>query len=95
MATVAPVFRAGSTAIITGGASGIGLSLARRCRARGMKVLVADWDEQLLQQLDTDKDPDLLAFKMDVSQLDDWVALKRKVDEELCGISPSPYPPGF
>lgn len=32
------VFRKGNTALITGGASGIGLALAKRCHKAGMKV---------------------------------------------------------
>ncbi|MGH9004744.1 MAG: SDR family NAD(P)-dependent oxidoreductase, partial [Acidimicrobiia bacterium] len=33
---------AGSVAVVTGGASGIGLALARRFGAEGMKVVIAD-----------------------------------------------------
>jgi NAD(P)-dependent dehydrogenase (short-subunit alcohol dehydrogenase family) len=40
---MASIFKAGHTAVITGGASGIGLSLAKKCFNNGMKVLVADW----------------------------------------------------
>ncbi|MEU5233889.1 SDR family NAD(P)-dependent oxidoreductase [Streptomyces anulatus] len=37
---------AGRTALITGGASGIGLALARRLAAGGAAVVVADYDEE-------------------------------------------------
>ena len=37
-------------AVITGGASGIGLSMARAFGARGMKLVLADLDEELLHQ---------------------------------------------
>lgn len=40
----------GKVAFITGGASGIGLALARACGDEGMKVMLADIDEQGLQQ---------------------------------------------
>ncbi|KAL1887527.1 hypothetical protein Cpir12675_006513 [Ceratocystis pirilliformis] len=38
----AAVFRAGSTGLITGAASGIGLALARFCAAQGMSLVLAD-----------------------------------------------------
>src|SRR5947208_12871347 len=36
------------TAVITGGASGIGLALARRCAAAGMNVVIADIEQAAL-----------------------------------------------
>ncbi|MEI9965582.1 MAG: SDR family NAD(P)-dependent oxidoreductase [Caulobacteraceae bacterium] len=39
---------AGKAAVITGGASGIGLGLARRLKAEGMQVLIADSDAEAL-----------------------------------------------
>lgn len=38
----------GRTAVITGGASGIGLALARRCSSEGMRIVVADLDHEAL-----------------------------------------------
>lgn len=41
----APVFKKGNTAVITGGASGIGLALARKCALEyGMDVVICDVD---------------------------------------------------
>lgn len=37
---------AGRTALVTGGASGIGLALAHRLAAAGASVVVADYDEE-------------------------------------------------
>ena len=74
-------FQKGNTAVITGGASGIGLALAQKCLASGMKVLVADYNDELLAQLDSA----IIPVKMDVSKLEDWAALKNKVDDELDG----------
>ncbi|MEC8059186.1 MAG: SDR family NAD(P)-dependent oxidoreductase, partial [Pseudomonadota bacterium] len=38
----------GRTAVITGGASGIGLGMARSFAKRGMQLVLADLDEKLL-----------------------------------------------
>ena len=84
------VFQKDSTAVITGGASGIGLALAKRCIAYGMRVLVADWDEELLGQVGVDIGGDggagsVEVFKMDVGKVEDWEGLKRKVDADFGG----------
>ncbi|KAK0612826.1 hypothetical protein B0T17DRAFT_511200 [Bombardia bombarda] len=77
------VFQPGNTAVITGGASGIGLALATRCATQhGMKVLVADWNEEQLGKINN---ANITTFKMDVSKLDDWAKLKSKVDELFGG----------
>ena len=39
----------GRTAVITGGASGIGLGMARSFAKRGMQLVLADLDEELLR----------------------------------------------
>jgi NAD(P)-dependent dehydrogenase (short-subunit alcohol dehydrogenase family) len=41
---------AGKVAFVTGGASGIGLGMARNFLAEGMKVVMADWNEDHLAQ---------------------------------------------
>ncbi|SFR89558.1 SDR family NAD(P)-dependent oxidoreductase [Sphingomonas jatrophae] len=43
-----PAIAAGRTAVITGGASGIGLAVAERLAAAGMRLLLADIDEAAL-----------------------------------------------
>ena len=43
-----PALRAGATAVITGGASGIGLAAARAFAAQGLQVCLADLDEEAL-----------------------------------------------
>lgn len=40
---------AGRTAVITGGASGIGFGLARKCADEGMSIVLADIEEQALE----------------------------------------------
>lgn len=79
------IFKAGHTAVITGGASGIGLSLAKRCCNYGMKVLVADWDEKTLSAAPKNVGGDVSTIKVDVSKKADWARLKRKVDADFKG----------
>lgn len=79
------VFKAGHTAVITGGASGIGLALAKKCHGYGMRVLVADWDDETLKAVESNVGGPVATFKMDVGKAEDWAGLKDKVDEELGG----------
>ena len=41
-------------AVITGGASGLGLAMARRFAARGMKLVLADVEEEALRKVETE-----------------------------------------
>ena len=43
-----PAIQAGRTAVITGGASGIGYAAAERFLASGMNVVIADRDQEAL-----------------------------------------------
>ncbi|KAK5661027.1 hypothetical protein OQA88_12406 [Cercophora sp. LCS_1] len=74
------VFKKDSTALITGGASGIGLALAKHCLAQGMRVLVADISTPAIPT-----DPNLFAFQIDVSKPEEWAELKGFVDEKFRG----------
>ena len=62
---------AGRTAVVTCAASGIGRSLARRFRAEGMSVVVADIEEVALAAVATDLGDDALAVTTDVTVRDD------------------------
>jgi len=53
-------------AVITGAASGIGAGLARYAASRNMKLVLADWDEQGLDQLKSSLSTEVLAIKVDV-----------------------------
>src|SRR5512134_2614404 len=41
-------------AVVTGGASGLGLAMARRFAAEGMKLVLADIEEEALRKVETD-----------------------------------------
>ncbi|QPC71092.1 hypothetical protein HYE68_001844 [Fusarium pseudograminearum] len=74
------VFSSGSTALITGAGSGIGLAIAKTCRSKGMRVLLVDNDEEALENLNKQHfvdDSDVLTSKVDVSSRSDWQSLKK------------------
>ncbi|KAI1841947.1 hypothetical protein JX266_011807 [Neoarthrinium moseri] len=79
------IFKSGNTAVITGGASGIGLALAKRCAAAGMKVLVADRNAALLAAMSAVVGPAAVPFEMDVGSAADWERLKAAVAADLGG----------
>src|SRR5439155_6837873 len=74
----------GSTAIVTGGASGIGLAISERLAADGAKVSIFDLDLEAAEraaQAIADKGGDAIACAVDVSdraQVDDAVARTRR-----------------
>jgi len=68
----------GRVAVITGGASGIGLALARRLGAEGMKLAIADVDEAALAAASAELEAaghEVLARRTDVSKADEIQAL--------------------
>ncbi|TDZ36663.1 putative oxidoreductase YkvO [Colletotrichum spinosum] len=79
------IFRAGKTALITGGASGIGLAVAKKCFERGMKVLIVDQNKTLLDKAKNSLGDGLLTHEIDVQKLDEWTKLKTYVESNLEG----------
>lgn len=67
----------GAVAVITGGASGIGLALAKGAQARGAKVVISDIREEALAEaeLELRQNGDVLAVKADVSNFEEVAAL--------------------
>ena len=64
----------GRTAVITGGASGIGLGMARSFAGRGMQLVLADLDEELLKAAEkefSDAGTSVVCQVCDVSKLED------------------------
>jgi len=81
--SAAKVFASGKIALITGGASGIGLAVAQLCIKHGMKVAVADFNTEYLSKAKTTLDEkntgDVETYQIDVSKLLEWGELKSKV----------------
>jgi NAD(P)-dependent dehydrogenase (short-subunit alcohol dehydrogenase family) len=86
MADNHPALTPGRVAVITGGASGIGLAAAKRFAGMGMKVCIADLEGPVLQaaavavaKLARGGSADVLAVATDVSQMDQVERLKDAV----------------
>lgn len=65
-------------AVITGGASGIGLGIARALASRGMKLVIADLDQQAIDEVVMEfraSDIEVIGVRCDVSKLDEVQSL--------------------
>ena len=79
----------GKVAIVTGAASGIGRALAERCAQEGMKVVLADIEEQALLQASRDltaQGAQTLAVPTDVSQAGEVEALAKIAFETYSAV---------
>ena len=78
-----PAFAAGRVAVITGGASGIGLAAAKRFAALGMKVAIADLQrpdvERAAKEIRGESKAEVLPVRTDVSVKADVENLKERV----------------
>ncbi|KAI1813481.1 hypothetical protein GGS20DRAFT_475090 [Poronia punctata] len=79
------VYAKDNTAVITGGASGIGLALAKKCIGYGMRVLVADLDEARLDEAKSILGDGASTIRVDVGNIGDWAGLKDKVEKDFQG----------
>ncbi len=75
----------GKTAVVTGGASGIGLALARRLTAEGMQVVLADCEPEALSRAADDLG--VLGLAADVRDPVSLQALAAAVVERFGGVS--------
>jgi NAD(P)-dependent dehydrogenase (short-subunit alcohol dehydrogenase family) len=87
-----PVLAAGNTAVITGGASGIGLACAKRLASKGLTVCIADRGADRLERAAdeiataTSVPPQrILAIEVDVRRRADLERLAREVRERFGG----------
>ena len=79
----------GRVAVVTGGASGIGLAMAERFAAEGMRLAIADIEQDALdaaaKQLG-DSGAEVLAVRTDVSQAEEVDELAARVRERFGGF---------
>jgi NAD(P)-dependent dehydrogenase (short-subunit alcohol dehydrogenase family) len=71
-------------ALVTGGASGIGLATVRRLHAAGAKVAVVDIDEEAARSAAAEVGG--VAIRADVSRSDEWPRIVETVRAELGGL---------
>ena len=79
----------GKVAVITGSASGIGRGLADRCAEEGMKVVLADLDEEGLAQAESElqaRGATTLTVPTDVSKAEDVETLAQKTLDAFGGV---------
>ena len=86
-----PAFKPNAVAVITGGASGIGLATAQRLAAMGLRLVIVDVREGLLEpaaeQLRQMGAPEVMASSTDVSDREALVELEVLVAERFGGTN--------
>lgn len=80
-----PALAQDNVAVVTGGASGIGLEIVRRLVAAGLKVAVADLPGVALELVTQEQG--VLAVETDVAERASLKALKDRVEQELGPVS--------
>ena len=87
-----PALAKDSVAVVTGGASGIGLAAAERYCRMGLKVCIADLGRERLDEAKSKLEPfaavpdDVLAVETDVSQVDQLRQLEATVVDKFGGV---------
>lgn len=90
---MAQAFANGGVALITGGASGIGLALAKKCHGYGMRVVIADKNADSLAAAKKSFGGDVTSLETDVSRKEDWDSLKSRVERDFGGGFGSVFEP--
>lgn len=87
--SIHPALAEGNVAVITGGASGIGLASAKRLAGMGLRLCLADRDEEALTSAAAALGPEASAITVatDVSDAASVDALARAVAEQLGPVS--------
>lgn len=82
MTTPASVFRPGATALITGGASGVGLAVAQLCASHGMSLILVDNNAEALAAAKSalPADAKVEFHTLDVSSAGAWTDLKTRLE---------------
>ena len=95
-----PAMSANHVAVITGGASGIGLAAAMRFAGLGMKVCIADIGAGRLAEAATKLsstakggEADVMTVEVDVSRFEDVVKLKAAVEKRFGGTDSNSFGP--
>jgi NAD(P)-dependent dehydrogenase (short-subunit alcohol dehydrogenase family) len=70
----------GTVALVTGGASGIGLGIARRLLGAGARVAIADNNPEWLAEAVAELGPDARGFELDVTDRAGWDRMKTTVE---------------
>jgi NAD(P)-dependent dehydrogenase (short-subunit alcohol dehydrogenase family) len=89
-----PALTEGRAAVITGGASGIGLAAAKRFASLGMKICLADLSQDALDRAEAEMPgATVVTVPTDVSKMDEVLRLKERAYAAFGGVCP-PRPSG-
>ncbi|NAS26424.1 glucose 1-dehydrogenase [Herbidospora sp. NEAU-GS84] len=77
---------AGKTAIVTGGAMGMGAATVRRLAAEGANVVVADVDEDAARSLAAGLGPRVVAERLDVRSEEQWAEVVARTEERFGSV---------
>ncbi len=77
----ATVFRSSAHALITGGASGVGLAVTQLCLKHGMKVSIVDVNASTLEATKKNLSGDVQCVQADVGEKESWKKIRGEVGD--------------